>query len=98
MVSDEVKCDLAASTGIHDGNAVIKCLLVGAKAVQAATTIYRNGPAYIEKILEQMKNWMKDHRCKSIKDFIGKLSQAKIRDPVMYERAQFMKYFSEAKI
>ena len=98
MVSDEVKCDLAASTGIHDGNAVIKCLLVGARAVQVATTIYQNGPAYIEKMLEQVKNWMKDHRYKSIRDFIGKLSQDKIRDPVMYERAQFMKYFSEAKI
>jgi dihydroorotate dehydrogenase (fumarate) len=98
MVSDEVKCDLAASTGIHDGNAVIKCLLVGAKAVQVATTIYQNGPTYIEKMLEQMKNWMKEHRYKSIRDFIGKLSQDKIEDPVMYERTQFMKYFSDAKI
>lgn len=98
MVSDEVKCDLAASTGIHDGNAVIKCLLVGAKAVQVATTIYQNGPAYIEKILEQMKDWMKEHRYKSIQDFIGKLSQDKIQDPILYERAQFMKYFSDANI
>ncbi len=98
ILSGYVKCDLAATTGIHDGNGVIKCLLVGAKAVQVATTIYKNGPTQIGKMLEQVKNWMKEHRYNSILDFTGKLSQDRIKDPVEYERSQFMKYFSDSKV
>ena len=98
ILSDRVKCDLAATTGIHDGNGVIKCLLVGAKAVQVATTHYKNGPAQIGKMLEQVKNWMKEHRYNSIRDFAGKLSQDRIKDPVEYERSQFMKYFADSKV
>jgi len=98
MLSDDVKCDLVASTGIHDGNGVVKCLLVGAKAVQVATTIYKNGPAYIGTMLEQVKNWMKEHRYKSVSDFAGKLRQDRVKNPVMFERVQFMRYFSGAEI
>ena len=34
MMAQRVDCDLAASTGVHDGNAVIKQILAGAQAVQ----------------------------------------------------------------
>jgi dihydroorotate dehydrogenase (fumarate) len=34
IMANKVDCDLAASTGVHDGDAVIKQLLAGAKAVQ----------------------------------------------------------------
>ena len=98
MLAGDVKCDLAASTGIHDGEGVLKCLLAGAKAVQIATTIYKNGPVYIETMLEQLKSWMKEHRCNSLQEFSGKLSHKHIKDPVIYERAQFMKYFAGAKL
>jgi dihydroorotate dehydrogenase (fumarate) len=98
LLSSEAKCDLAASTGVHDGNGVIKCLLVGAKAVQVATTIYKNGPAQIKKMLEQIKKWMKEHQYHSIQNFIGKLGYDYIKNPVIYERTQFMKYFTDSKV
>lgn len=98
MLAHDVKCDLAASTGIHDGKGVVKCLLVGAKAVQVATTVYKNGPAYIGTMLDQIENWMKEHRYKSIADFTGKLQQDRAKSPVMFERVQFMKYFAGTKI
>ncbi len=98
MVSDEVKCDLAASTGVHDGDSLIKCLLVGAKAVQVVSAIYKNGPEYIQTMLDQMQKWMTQHRYTKVADFIGKLSQDSIKDPLLYERSQFMKYYSKAKL
>jgi dihydroorotate dehydrogenase (fumarate) len=94
MMSDEVKCDLASTTGIHDGFTVIKNLLAGAKAVQIATIIYQKGPEIITPMLEQIKEWMKKKNYSSISQFLGKLSQDKINDPVVYERSQFMKYYS----
>jgi len=94
MLSPHVKCDLAASTGVQDGDGVIKCLLVGAKAVQVATTLYKNGPAHIGKMLDQIETWMKGRRFTSLQDFTGKLNQDRIKDPILYERTQFMKYFA----
>ena len=43
IMAERVLCDLAASTGVHDGGAVIKQLLAGANAVQVVSTIYKNG-------------------------------------------------------
>lgn len=92
MLSKQVKCDLAAATGIHDGHGVIKCLLAGAKAVQVVSAIYREGPEHIEVMLDQLKDWMKQHNYHSLREFTGKLAQENIADPVLYERTQFMKY------
>lgn len=97
MLSGKVKCDLAASTGIHSGHCVLKNVLAGAKAVQIASAIYRNGPEHIGKMLDQMTKWMKQHYYTSINEITGKLSQKHIKDPALYERAQFMKYFAAAK-
>lgn len=98
MMSKEVKCDLAAATGIHDGYGVLKCLLAGARAVQVVSTIYKNGPKQIEVMLAQIEQWMKEHKYSAIKNFNGLLAQEKIADPVLYERSQFMKYYSSKKV
>ena len=97
IMANRVKCDLAASTGVHDGSAVIKELLAGANAVQLVSTLYKNGPEYLESILADMKSWMEKNKYKSIADFRGKMSQEKYVNPALYERVQFMKYFSDRK-
>lgn len=97
MLSGQVKCDLAASTGIHDGYCILKNVLAGAKAVQIASAIYRNGPEHIGKMLDQMTKWMKEHYYTSTNEITGKLCQKHIKDPALYERAQFMKYFATTK-
>jgi len=94
MMSEEVKCDLAATTGIHDGITVIKNLLAGAKAVQIASVMYKKGPGHIQVMLEEISDWMKKKNYSSLKKIIGKMAQENIQDPVLYERSQFMKYFS----
>ncbi|HAN17599.1 MAG: hypothetical protein A2X13_03285 [Bacteroidetes bacterium GWC2_33_15] len=97
LVSDKVQCDLAASGGIYDGNDVMKNLLVGAKAVQVASTLYKNSAHQISFMLQQMENWMEAKGYKSLDEIIGKLSYKKVINPTIYERAQFMKYYSDNK-
>jgi len=94
MLSDKVECDMAASTGVHDGYAVLKNLLVGAKATHVVSAIYKNSRDYIQTMLEQMESWMDKKGYKNIEDFRGKLSQSNMKQPMMFERAQFMKYHS----
>lgn len=94
IMAERVKCDLAASTGIHDGSAIIKQLLAGANAVQLASTLYKNGIQYIETMLKDIEKWMDEHNFHTINEFRGKMSQAKSLNPASLERSQFMRHFS----
>ena len=96
IVSDKVKnIDVAASTGVHDGDALIKQLLVGAKAVQVCSAVYKKGPEVVTQMLEKLEAWMKEKEFDKIDDFRGLMSYGKIKDPAIYERSQFMRYFSK---
>ena len=95
IMANRIKCDLAASTGVHGGKAVIKQILAGADAVQMVSTLYQNGPDYLKTVIKDMETWMADKGFDSIADFKGKLSQEQYVEPTLYERVQFMKYFSD---
>jgi len=92
MMSSRVKCDLVASTGIHDGAAVIKQLLAGARAVQVVSALYRNGTAHIQTMLDELSRWMIRNEFYALEQFVGKMSQAESENPAVYERVQFMRY------
>lgn len=94
MLSDITHCDIAASTGIHDGKSVIKQLLAGAKVTQVASVLYKEGPAKIGEMLNELESWMDRHGYESLEDFRGKLSSKETENPATYERVQFMKHFS----
>lgn len=94
IVSGKVQnINIAASTGIHDGEALVKQLLAGATVGQICSTLYLNGFGQIDEILDYLKAFMVKWNFKQISDFRGRLSYSKLPNPVQYERAQFMKYF-----
>ncbi|MGV8095307.1 MAG: dihydroorotate dehydrogenase-like protein [Mangrovibacterium sp.] len=88
------KLEIAASTGIHDGEALIKQLLAGAQVAQVCSAVYINGAQIIAGMLQELDEFMNKWNFNEISDFRGRLSYAKIKDPMLYERAQFMRYFS----
>jgi len=94
MLSDRIYCDIAASTGVHDGSGIIKQLLAGAKAVQATSVFYGKGTGYAATMLKELEEWMKKHNFNCIEDFRGKMSYKKSDNPAALERVQFMKYFA----
>lgn len=94
MMSKHVSCDLAASTGVHDGKALIKQLLAGARAVQIASVLYKKGFKEIGLMLETLENWMERKNYTRIDQFVGKMGIAETQNPAAYERVQFMKHFS----
>lgn len=94
IMAERVDIDLAASTGIHNGRTMIKQLLAGAKAVEIASTLYKNGNDHIGKMLSDLEEWMNRNNFKTLDDFVGKMSQSKNANPAAFERVQFMKHFS----
>jgi dihydroorotate dehydrogenase (fumarate) len=97
IMANRVSCDLAASTGIHDGASVVKQLLAGADAVQVVSALYNKGPEYLVTMLNDLESWMKEKNFDRINAFKGQLSQEKSQNPSLFERVQFMKYFSDRK-
>lgn len=95
IISGKVpKINIAASTGIHDGEALVKQLLAGATVGQICSTLYLNGFGQIDEMLDYLKSFMVKWNFKHISDFRGMLSYTKLPNPAMYERAQFMRYFA----
>ncbi len=96
IVSSQVKeMDLAASTGVHSGLAAIKQILAGATSVQVCSVLYRNGIDYLRDMIDEMKGWMQKNNYSSLSQFRGKMNYKSLKDPSVYERAQFIKYFSK---
>ncbi len=79
---------------IHDARAATKLLLAGADAVMVCSALCLNGPEYLKQLIDGLAEWMDTHHFKSIGDFKGGMNYAKIENPSIYERSQFMRYFS----
>lgn len=95
LMSGRVNCDIASSTGVHDGNGVVKQILAGAKAVQICSTIYKNGFEIISSMKDNLNDFMIKHNYKGIEDFRGKMSFDKAVNPAAFERVQFMKHYAK---
>jgi dihydroorotate dehydrogenase (fumarate) len=90
LLYDNINANLCANTGIFEGSDVIKMILAGATCTQVVSTLYKNKIEHISKMLEDINNWMDHHSYKSLKDFRGKLSRAKVKDPFVFKRAQYV--------
>ena len=86
---------VAACTGIHDWESVIKCILSGASAVEICSTVYQNGNEIISVMKRGIEEWMNIMNFRSIEEFQGKLDMVCLADPSLHERNQFRKYFTE---
>lgn len=86
--------DLAVSSGVHTGSDAIKALLVGARVVELCTTLYHNGVDYLQVIQAEIERWAESRNYTSLNDFVGRLNASGRADAEIFERAQFMKYFS----
>jgi dihydroorotate dehydrogenase (fumarate) len=94
LLAGKLKCDIAASTGIHDHETIVKQLLAGADAVQMVSVFYRNHFDILPQLLSGIEKWMTEHNFRSISDFKGLLSSKNVENPAAYERVQFLRLFS----
>ena len=95
LLSDKVDCSLAASSGIHSSEVIIKQILAGADVVQLVSALYENGAEYINELLKGIEKWMEEKGFSSLEQFKGKASSKNAGNPAVFERIQFMKHFSE---
>ena len=58
ILADQLKCDVAGTTGIHSAETAIKFLLAGASAVQVASVLYNQGVEAIGELNKGIAAWM----------------------------------------
>jgi dihydroorotate dehydrogenase (fumarate) len=92
--AQDIKIDISASTGVHSGQDAVKYLLAGAGTVQVCSVLYDKGIPFIRTMNRQISDWMNSKGFKSISEFRGKLNYLNYEKPTVFERTQFMKYFS----
>lgn len=93
LLSGKIDVDIAASTGVHSGEDVIKQILAGATVVHVVSTLYQNGTEQIAKMLKTIESWANKHNYNNIEDFRGIVNFESAENSVAFERVQFMKYF-----
>ena len=90
LLYGNINADICSSSGVFGGEDIIKLLLAGASCIQCVSTLYKNGIGYINTMLEEVGEWMKDKGYKSLEDFRGKFSLKQQKDPFAYQRAQYV--------
>jgi dihydroorotate dehydrogenase (fumarate) len=95
--AQDIKIDISASTGVHSGQDAVKYLLAGADTVQVCSVLYNKGIPFIKTMNKQISDWMAAKGFKNIDEFRGKLNYLNYQKPTVFERTQFMKYFSSVE-
>ena len=91
ILSGQVTGSLAASTGVESNDEVIKYLLAGANVVMTTSALLRHGPDYMGTLVAGLTKWFTAHDSPSLSEVRGRMSQRRLKDPVVYERANYIK-------
>jgi dihydroorotate dehydrogenase (fumarate) len=86
-----LKASLAATSGIHQAQDVLKMLMVGADVTMLCSVLLEKGISHVAHILQEMEKWMEIHEYESVKQMKGSISQKSCEDPKTFERANYMK-------
>lgn len=86
-----VNASLAATTGIHTPEDVIKMIMVGADVTMIASVLLKDGIAKMKEILDGIRKWMERKEYRSIEQMKGSMSSRAIADPAAFERANYLK-------
>ncbi|HEX5880842.1 MAG TPA: dihydroorotate dehydrogenase-like protein [Actinomycetota bacterium] len=85
------RVSLAASTGVHTTEDVLKVLLAGAEVAMMTSALLRNGPDHLRPLEVGVRDWMDRHDYDTVDQLRGRLSQRSIPNPATFERANYIK-------
>ena len=86
-----LRANLAATSGVHGAQDVVKLLMVGADVTMLCSTLLRNGISHLHDIERGVVEWMEAHEYESVQQMKGSMSQIHCPNPSAFERAQYMK-------
>jgi dihydroorotate dehydrogenase (fumarate) len=97
ILHGRLKASLAATSGVHTVEDVVKMLMAGADVTMMCSALLKNGPQHIAHVLGKLDEWMLDHEYVSVHQMKGSMSQKSVADPAAFERANYMRALNTFK-
>ena len=91
MLYGKLKCGLAATSGIHTTEDVLKMLMVGADVTMLCAGLFNNGIEHITTLEKGIRKWMETHEYESVSQLKGSMSYKSVNEPSAFARANYMK-------
>jgi dihydroorotate dehydrogenase (fumarate) len=92
-----IRADLAATSGIHAAEDVIKMLMVGAKVAMMTSALLKEGIDYLQKLGGKLRDWLDENDYISLAELQGIVSQFNSRDPSAFERVEYLRAITSFK-
>ncbi len=92
-----IKASMAATSGIHSAEDIIKVMMAGGDVAQVCSELLLNGVSRISEMLAGVKSWMEEKEYDSINTMKGSMSQKSVANPAEFERANYMKTLQSYK-
>lgn len=93
----QVEADLAATSGVHTPEDVLKVMMAGANVAMMTSALLRYGIDHLSVVEAGLRAWMEEHEYESIQQMRGSMSQRNIDDPASFERAQYRRAITTFK-
>ena len=93
-----VKASLAATTGVHGPDEVVKYMLAGADVVMTTSSLLHHGPAHLSTLVSGLREWLDHHGYVSVSQMRGAMSQRKVADPTAFERANYIRVLERYEV
>jgi dihydroorotate dehydrogenase (fumarate) len=94
ILREHTKASLAATSGIHFAEDLLKLILAGADVGMIASALIRNGPDQLRTMLAEVEYWMEQKHFASVEQIKGSLSQQRVAHPGDFERVNYMRAIS----
>jgi dihydroorotate dehydrogenase (fumarate) len=91
ILSGQLRCDLAATSGIHTAQDVLKMLMVGADATMMASALLQNGIDHLRRVLEELRHWMEEREYESVRQMQASMNHENYANPTAFERANYLR-------
>ncbi len=95
ILHDRVDASLAATTGVHTSEDVLKLILAGADVTMMASALLKHGTGHVSTVLEGVEQWLERGNYESLDQARGSLSQRSSPDPSAFERSNYMHALTE---
>jgi len=90
ILHGRVRASLAATTGIHEAEDVLKVLLAGANVAMMTSALLLHGPEHLACVQQGVARWMEEREYASVRQLCGSTSQGAVENPDAFERANYL--------
>ena len=97
ILYNNIKASLAATSGIHKTEDVIKVMMAGGDVAMVCSELLMNGVGRINELVSGVEKWMEENEYVSIDQMKGSMSQKSVGEPAAFERANYMKTLQSYK-